>query len=74
MLRPTRFDATLPDASKLVVEGFLALDEDKLAALPDAAVVELNKTGVLSLIHAQQISLGLMRALVERRVARKIIA
>lgn len=72
LLRPTRFDATLPDASKLVVEGFLALDEAKLAALSDATVVDLNKTGVLSLIHAQQISLGLMRALVERRVARKI--
>lgn len=70
LLRSMRFDATLPDGNQLSVDGFLALDDEKLAALPDATVVDLHRTGVLGLINAHQISLGLMRALVERRLAR----
>ena len=70
LLRSMRFDATLPDGNQLTVDGFLALDDEKLAALPDATVVDLHRTGVLGLINAHQISLGLMRALVERRLAR----
>ena len=69
-----RFDATLPDGNKMSVDGFLALDEEKLGALPDATVLDLHRTGVLALIHAHQISLGLMRALVERRLARRATA
>jgi hypothetical protein len=65
-----RFDATLPDGNQLVVDGFFSLDEAKLSALPDATVLELHKNGALALIHAQQISLGHMRRLVERRLAR----
>jgi SapC len=74
LLRSMRFDATLPDGSKLSVDGFLALDEEKLGSLPDATVIDLHRTGVLSLIHAHQISLGLMRSLVERRVAQRAAA
>ena len=74
LLRSMRFDATLPDGNKLSVDGFLALDEEKFAALPDATLLDLHKTGVLALIHAHQISLGLMRALVERRLARRATA
>ena len=74
LLRSMRFDATLPDGQTLAVEGFLAIDEEKLAALPDATVVDLHKTGVLSLIHAHRISLGLMRMLVERRLAQRAAA
>jgi hypothetical protein len=74
LLRSMRFDATLPDGSKLSVDGFLAVDEEKLASLPEATVFDLHRTGVLSLIHAQQISLGLMRALVERRLALRAAA
>lgn len=70
LLRSMRFDATLPDGNQLSVDGFLALDDEKLAALPDATLVDLHRTGVLGLINAHQISLGLMRALVERRLAR----
>ena len=73
LLRLMRFDATLPDGSKLSVDGFLAVDEE-LASLPQATVFDLHRTGVLSLIHAQQISLGLMRALVERRLALRAAA
>jgi hypothetical protein len=74
LLRSMRFDATLPDGSKLSVDGFLAVDEEKLASLPEATVFDLHRTGVLSLIHAQQISLGLMRTLVERRLALRAAA
>lgn len=74
LLRVMRFDASLPDGSKIAVDGFLALDEDKLGALPDATVLDLHRTGVLALLHAHQISLGLMRALVERRLARQAAA
>jgi hypothetical protein len=70
LLQPMRFDATLPDGKQLAVDGFLAINEDKLAQLPDATVVELHKSGLLALIHAHQISMPLMRNLVERRVAR----
>jgi SapC len=74
LLRSMRFDATLPDGQKLGVDGFLALDEEKLASLPDATIVDLYKSGVLALLHAHQISLGMMRALVERRVAQRASA
>lgn len=71
LLRSMRFDANLPDGRTLTVDGFLALDDDKLAALPDAQVIELHRNGMLALLHAHRISLGHMRALVERRLARR---
>jgi hypothetical protein len=74
LLRSMRFDATLPDGQKITVDGILAINEEKLAALPDATVVELHRNGVLALIHAQQLSLGLMRALVEKRIAQQTAA
>jgi hypothetical protein len=74
LLRSMRFDATLPDGQTMSVDGFMAVDEAKLAALPDATLVELHKSGVMALLHAHQISLGVMRALVERRLARRAAA
>jgi SapC len=74
LLRTMRFDATLPDGSRLSVDGFLTVDEEKLGALPEATVFDLHRSGVLALIHAHQISLGLMRTLVERRLARRSVA
>lgn len=74
LLDSMRFDATLPDGQKITVDGILAINEEKLAALPDATVVELHRNRVLALIHAQQVSLGLMRALVERRIAQRATA
>ncbi len=71
LLRDMRFDATLPDGSKLAVDGFLTVDADKLAALSDADLLAMNKNGVMGLIHAHQISLGNMARLVEWHVARE---
>jgi hypothetical protein len=70
LLQDMRFDATLPDGNKLTVDGFLALDEKKIKALPDATVLELHRNGILSLIALQQMSLGNMRRLLDRRVRR----
>lgn len=70
LLREMRFDATLPDASKLAIDGFMTIDEAKLAALADSKIVELQRSGLLVLIHLHLASLPLMRRLVERRLAR----
>jgi hypothetical protein len=74
LLAEKRFDATLPDGQKLSVGGFLAVDETKLAALGDAAVLELYRSGVLALITLHQISLGNMARLAERRRRRAAAA
>jgi SapC len=70
LLQPMRFDATLPDGKQLSVDGFLTVDEKKFNELPGDKLSQLHKSGILALIHAHQFSLGLMRSLVERRVAR----
>ena len=70
LLRDMRFDATLPDGSKLVVDGFLTIDDEKMAKLTDAEIVALSRNGLMGLIHAHQISLGNMGRLVEWHVAR----
>lgn len=71
LLADMRFDATLADGQKVSVEGFLAVDEKKLAALPDAKVLELHRNGALGLIHAHQISMRHIRKLVGWRQARE---
>ena len=67
LLREMRFDATLPSGEKLVVDGFLALDTEKFGELKDDVVGELHRSGVLGLIHLQQLSLGNMHRLAARR-------
>ncbi|HET9821102.1 MAG TPA: SapC family protein [Burkholderiaceae bacterium] len=70
LLQPMRFDATLPDGSSFKVDGFMTINEERLRDLKDHQVLELHRTGLLGLIHAHQISLSLMRVLVEKRVER----
>ena len=69
LLQPKRFDATLPNGEPLSVDGFLAVDEERLAALTDEEALEVQRTGLLSLLHAHQISMGNMRRLIDRRFA-----
>lgn len=71
LLKPMRFDATLPDGSKLALDGFLTLDEEKFNQLPDAQVVELHRNGLLGLLHMHRLSLGNMQRLLQRRIARQ---
>ena len=65
LLRDMRFDATLPDGRKHSVDGFLTVDEKRLAELPDETVVELHRNGLLGMVHAHWISLGHMRKLMD---------
>lgn len=70
LLSDMRFEAQLPDGSKIVVDGFLTVDEKKMGELSDAQILEYHKNGVLGLIHAHQISMRHMRKLVEWRAAK----
>jgi len=70
LLRDMRFDATLPGGQQVAVDGFLTVDEARLGALTDAQIVELQKSGILGLIHAHMISIGHMRKLAEWRALR----
>ena len=74
LLSPMRFEATLPEGEKVSVDGFLAVDEKRLAALDDAQVLALHRNGALSLIHAHQISMRNMRRLLDWRQARAATA
>lgn len=71
LLRDMRFDATLPGGHTIAVDGFLTVEEAKLNALPDAAILDLQRTGVLGLIHAHLISMANMRRLAEWRMQRQ---
>jgi hypothetical protein len=68
LLREMRFDAELPGGEKLRVDGFLSVDEQQLAKLPDADVLALQRAGVMALIHAHLVSLGNLRKLVRWRI------
>ena len=74
VLRDMRFDATLPDGRKHSVDGFLTVDEKKVAELPDAVVLELHRNGMLGLVHLHWVSLGNMRRLLDWHVARAVAA
>jgi hypothetical protein len=71
LLRPMQADATLPDGQTLTVEGFQLVDEEKLRALPEPAVLELHRNGMLMLMHLHIASLANMPALVERKARRE---
>jgi len=70
LLKDMSADATLPGGETLKVEGFLSVDEEKLGQLPDAAVMELHRSGMLMLIHAHLLSLTNMRELIQRKYLR----
>jgi SapC len=67
LLQERRLDATLADGSKLQLDGFLALDEQRYAELTEAQVLQLHKNGLLAVLHMHQVSLGNVRALLDRR-------
>lgn len=63
--------ADLVDGRSFTVNGLLVVDEKKLLALPDAAVLQLFRSGDLHLISLHLMSLSNMRKLVDRLAARK---
>ena len=74
LLREMSADAKLPDGSAIALNGFLAVDHVKLMALPDAAVLELHRNGILGLLHTHLMSLGNLRRLVDRKAKRMPVA
>jgi hypothetical protein len=70
VLKEMSLTATLPNNDNLTVNGFLTVDEDKLAALPDADVLQLHRSGMLMLLHVHLASLGNLRPLLERKARR----
>lgn len=71
LLQPMQADATLPDGQTVSVEGFRVVDEERLRALPDAAALELHRSGMLMLAHLHRASLANMRRLVELKARRE---
>ncbi|WP_428505968.1 SapC family protein [Roseateles sp.] len=63
LLRDMRFEATMGNGEKLDVEGFLAVDEQKLAELADDKVVQLHRNGLLALLEMHRVSMGNMSRL-----------
>lgn len=60
--------ADQPD-KPFIYRGFQMVNEDKLRELPAATLEELNKNGMLIIIHAHLFSLNLMRTIFERQMA-----
>lgn len=74
ILKEMKADATLPDGKTLSVDGFYTVDEDKLRELPDAAVLDLHRSGMLMLLTMHLASLANMRQLVDRKAGRDLAA
>ncbi len=74
LLKEMRAQGPLPGGQSFSVDGFLVVDEARLAALPDEAVLALHRSGLLALIHAHLVSLSNLHALVERKKARLLAA
>lgn len=70
LFTPMTADVELPGGDKMTIDGFMIVDEGRLAALPDAAVLELHRSGGLALIHAHLISLNQVNNLIQRQARR----
>jgi hypothetical protein len=70
VLKEMKADATLPNGQTLSVDGFYAVDEEKMRALPDATLLELWRSGLLMLMQAHLLSLANIRHLVNKKAAR----
>ena len=66
VLKDMKAEATLPGGEKISVDGFHAIDEDRLRALPDPTVLELFRSGMLALMQVHLLSLANIRHLVMR--------
>lgn len=70
VLRGAEVNGQLAEGVPLKVEGFFAVDEQRLLALPDAKLLELVKSGALALIHAHMLSMSNVQRLFERLAPR----
>ena len=63
--------ADLVDGRSFTMNHLLVVDEKKLAALPDAQVLQLFRSGELHLVSMHLASLSNLQKLVERMAQRK---
>lgn len=71
LLRGGEINGQTADGQPVQASGFFMIDEAKLRALPDEAVLELHRSGVLALIHAHLVSMGHIEGLARRLNARR---
>jgi hypothetical protein len=71
LIEPIELRVEIADGKAVDFEGFLAVGEDRLAALDGAQLAELNRAGMLALaVHAAS-SLGNMAQLIARKRRRE---
>lgn len=66
LLIPRVLEVARPNEQPLVLQGFNVVDEARLAALPDAELLELARSGFLAWVHAHLMSLKNVPVLGER--------
>lgn len=67
LLTDVALDITFANGDKRRMQGLYSIDEAKLDALDDAALLALRKAGYLPFIYAMIVSLSQIFALIERR-------
>jgi hypothetical protein len=70
LLRGAEINGQLANGEKVTATGFFMVDEERLRKLSDAQVLELHRSGVLALLHAHLLSMGLVSRLAERMAER----
>jgi hypothetical protein len=58
LFKPVTMDVKNTRAGQATIHGLLVVDEEKLRALPDAAVLDLHRLGILPAVYAHLLSLG----------------
>ncbi len=71
LLEPATATASLPDGSRLSLGGFQRVNADRLAALADADVIELFRSGMLGVIQAHLASMSRLSGLLARAERRE---
>jgi hypothetical protein len=70
LLRQMDAKADLVDGRSFTVSGLMVVDEEKLMALPDATALAMFRSGELHLLSMHLLSLGNMKALLDRMAKR----
>jgi hypothetical protein len=74
LLEPMKADFTLPDGTKKSLVGFMAVNRDKLKALPTEKLAELVKSDELELTYNHLLSMNNFALMINRVSARSPVA
>jgi hypothetical protein len=74
LVETVTLDLAFDDGTRRITEGLYTIDQDALRALPDAAVVDLFRTGYLQLIYLMIASLKQVPVLARRKNLRLLEA